>query len=204
MEASLPSFREFTTRPMKHQPKIQGIICVLPSILIDTQLWKYYQPTFPSLSPSTEQFDLREMNDMDFYAHDTDASQSDYEGKSSDYIFGHSSPDIESPAGSPVAFTALMFHVPSIALRVVDAGANINVEVNHFAIIAGIYTRLRNPIHVKGIDFDIHGCGLVDSTLPTKMDSLVTFAFGPPMRPACQGAEPQALSLRSISENIII
>jgi hypothetical protein len=44
----------------------------------------------------------------------------------------------------------------------VDAGANIILEANRYAFIACSYTKLRTPIHVKGIDVGIHGYGLVE------------------------------------------
>jgi hypothetical protein len=48
------------------------------------------------------------------------------------------------------------------ALRFIDGGANIKLEAHHYAFVAGSYTRLRNPIHVKGIDVNTHGYGLVE------------------------------------------
>jgi hypothetical protein len=48
------------------------------------------------------------------------------------------------------------------ALRFIDAGANISLEAHRSPFVAGSYIRLRNPIHVKGIDVNIHGYGLVE------------------------------------------
>jgi hypothetical protein len=103
-----------------------GLVRIIQLILIDTQHKKYYQPIFPSMSPSKEQFELRELLDMNFHAHHTYASQSDYDGPFSDYTYGHSPPDMESPAASPAVYIALVFPTPT-ALRFVDVGANISM-----------------------------------------------------------------------------
>jgi hypothetical protein len=96
------------------------------------------------------------------HAYDSDASNySDYGGPSTDYTFGHSSPGMESPAGSTAAYNASLATTPS-ELRFVDASANIGLEAHRFAFVAGIYNRLRTPIHVKGIDVDINGYGIVE------------------------------------------
>jgi hypothetical protein len=68
---------------------------------------------------------------------------------------------MESLAGSPAAYNASLATAPT-ALRVIDAGANIGLEAHSCAFVAGSYTRLRNPIHVKGIDVHIHGYGPVE------------------------------------------
>jgi hypothetical protein len=96
---------------------------------------------------------------MDFHAYDTDASHSDYDRPSTDHTYGHSSPEMESPVGSPAAYITLVSHAPT-ALRFVYAGANISMEANRSAFIAGSYVSLRNPIKVKGIDVKINGYGL--------------------------------------------
>jgi hypothetical protein len=97
----------------------------------------------------------------DFHAHDADAFHSDYDGPSTDYTCGHSSPDMESPVGSQAAYNVLVSQAPT-ALRVVDVDANISIEANRFVFIADNYTKLCTPIHVKGIDVDIRGYGLVE------------------------------------------
>jgi hypothetical protein len=68
---------------------------------------------------------------------------------------------MESPAGSPKACNASLVTAPT-ALRFIGIGANISLEAHRFAFVAGSYTILRNPVHVKGIDVNIHGYGLVE------------------------------------------
>jgi hypothetical protein len=118
------------------QPQIMGIIRVINSILIDICLMPFLRPGLPSLSPSTEQSDLRDLL--------SDASNSDYVGSSTVYTSGHSSLDMESPAISHAAISALVSPAPT-ALRFVDACANISLKANRFAFIAGRYTKLRTP-----------------------------------------------------------
>lgn len=143
------------------QPQIPGVIRVLQSILIDTLHIPSSHPFFSPLSPSTELLELRDLLFKDFHAHDSDASHSDYGGPSTEYTSGHSSPDMDSLEGSPVAYSASLVTAPT-ALRFIDAGANISLEAHRSAFVAGSYTRLRNPVHVKGIDVHIHGYGLVE------------------------------------------
>jgi hypothetical protein len=108
--------------------------------------------------------DLRDLHFKDFQALTSDASHSDYGGPSTDYTFGHSSPEKESPAGSPAAYSVSLATAPT-ALRFIDIEANISLEAHRFEFVGGSYTRFRNPIHVKGIDINIHGYGLVEPHL---------------------------------------
>jgi hypothetical protein len=57
-----------------------------------------------------------------------DASHYAYGGPSTAHSSGHSSPDMESLAGSPVAYNASLGTAPT-ALRFIDAGANISLEL---------------------------------------------------------------------------
>jgi hypothetical protein len=136
---------------MDTQPQIHGVIRVPQSVLIDTLHMPFSDPGYPSLSLSNEVSDRYAPLFKDFHAHDLDASNSDYGSPSSDYAFRHSSPGTESPAGSPAAYIASLTTAPTI-LRDVDAGANNSLEAHRSAFVAGSYTRLRTPIHVKGID----------------------------------------------------
>jgi hypothetical protein len=65
---------------------------------------------------------------------------------------------MESPAGSHTTYSASLATAPT-ALRFIDGGANTRLEAHHYAVVAGSYTRLRNPIHVKGFT---HGYGFVE------------------------------------------
>jgi hypothetical protein len=68
---------------------------------------------------------------------------------------------MESPVCSPAAHIALVSPSPT-AIHFVDARANISLEATRYAFIAGSYTKLCTPIHVRGIGVDIHGYGLVE------------------------------------------
>jgi hypothetical protein len=73
------------------------------------------------------------------------------------FLCGHHTPT----TGSSAAYiSSLTFALK--ALRFVDVGANVSLEVHRPAFFKGTYTRLRNSIRVKGIDVDIHGYGLVE------------------------------------------
>jgi hypothetical protein len=106
--ALLPGIHHAPDHDVDTQPQITAIIRALESVLIDTYLLTSCHPALPFMSPSTEQYDLRDMLNKDFHAHVADAYRSDYDGPSTDYTYGHPSSEIESPVGSPAAYNTLV------------------------------------------------------------------------------------------------
>jgi hypothetical protein len=74
LAALLPGMHHTPDNSEDSQPQLYFIVFVLQAILIDTHHRDYYSATSPSLSPSSEQFDLRELLDLDLHAPDTDTS----------------------------------------------------------------------------------------------------------------------------------
>jgi hypothetical protein len=95
---------------------------------------------------------------------------------------------MESPYQPPAAFIDHVATAP-IELSFIDAGADISLKAHRSAFLSGSYTRLCTPIHVKDIDVDIHGYGLVELHLVCEDTRQLRIRAA--TRPTCLNAVPQ-------------